>query len=77
MNMSGVTDHEHATDTVAIGQPRVHVEGRCPGHRLDANIIAAGALGHHCAEPLGAEVDIACERERRLQLEQVGSGERA
>jgi hypothetical protein len=77
MNMRGITDQEHATDTVAIRQPRIHVEGRCPGHRLDANIIAAGARGRHCGEPFGGEVDVAFERDRRLQLEQLGSGERA
>jgi hypothetical protein len=45
--MSGITDQEHATDLISVGQSGIHVVGRRPKHGLNANVVAPGALGHH------------------------------
>src|ERR1700722_9960906 len=37
--------------------------------------MAPGALRYHSGEPLGREIDVALERNRCLELEQLGSGE--
>jgi hypothetical protein len=77
VRVRGVPDQEHATEAITIGQPRIHGVGGRPMHRLDANVVAPSTIGHHRREPCGGKVDVALERNRGLQLEQLGSGERA
>jgi hypothetical protein len=77
MNISGVTNQEHATDKIAVGQPRIHLVGRRPMHRLDGNVVAAGALGDHPRETFGGKINVTLKRNRGLQLKQFGSGKQA
>src|SRR6202034_711216 len=77
MRMRGVTDQKHPIYSVAIGQSRIHVEGRCPGYRCDANVVAPRAFGHHCGNIFNGEIDVALGRYRCLYLKQFSAAERA
>ncbi len=44
MGVRCIADEEHAADAVTVGEPRVHVEGGCPGDAMDKEIIATGPL---------------------------------
>ena len=41
-----------------------------------SDVRAAGAVGNHCGEPRRGKIYFALERNRRLQLKQIGAGKR-
>ena len=73
--MRGVPDQKHPPDPVAVREPRVHrIDGR-PCNRADRD-VASGPAGRQRRQSLGAEINVPLRGRARLQLKEIGAGER-
>ena len=77
MDMGGIAREEDAPDLIAIGEARIHDVHRGPGHGTDAEIGEARSRGDHRGETVGGKIDLAFQRNGRLQLEERGALQRA
>src|SRR5262249_20728009 len=77
VDVSRIACQEHAPYAKVIRQTCVHVVARNPGYRADQDVVAAGASANHGGQRLGGEVDLTLRGDDGLQLEEVGSSERA